>query len=395
MSINELIKRFSDIPLKDSKLLINRENEIYTLSKLAENYDNSIVGVTGARGSGKTTVLNLFEPKKNTVIKFIVRIEEKDTKLDIIASLLRGICQEIKKRQDFSKLKSEVENILNFLSYHEEKIQLISAGISYGAKLEKEKGTQKSLRYINATIKEKIESILKNITKVSRIALCIDEIDKEKTSEVVNIMDTLKGILRKENLVVFVSLPPKIYENYLKDEMLLREDYNLDDIFKKMVVLKNLPGENIIEIINTRLGKKFNSSISPKGKKMLVEYSLGNPRRAILPVYQALGVKTEKSLPVNENDILSEILPPLKMYIDSLKLTNAQVEILKISAIEIPNSVSKTELLDILINNGIKKSTAYDNIGKLITKEIFEDLGNNVCKLHSWVKIYYRGKKGR
>lgn len=92
MSINELIRRFNDNPLEDREFLVNRNKELLTLSRLAKNYESSIIGVTGERGSGKTTVLNLFTPEEPSVIKFIVRIEEKDIKLDIIASLLRRIC---------------------------------------------------------------------------------------------------------------------------------------------------------------------------------------------------------------------------------------------------------------------------------------------------------------
>lgn len=393
MNIQGLVKRFNDLPLKDKKLLINRDGELLTLSKLAENYDNSIVGVTGERGSGKTTVLNLFTTQSYSNIKLIVRIEEKDTKLDIIASLLRGICQNIQKVLKLKKFKSKSQETLDFLNYQEEKIHLMSVGISHIAKIEKEKGKSITIRYISSTIKEKLNEILEEMVKTFKITLCIDEIDKETSRDLVMILDSLKGILRKDNLIVFVSLPPQIYQNFLKDELLLREDYNLDDILKKIVALPQLSNEDILEIINSRLGAEFHSSISSEAKKVLIEYARGNPRRAILPIYQALGTKTTDELPITENDILTEIIPPLKQYIDTLRLTNTQMDILKILASRVPNTANKSELSDILIQENIKKSTVYDNIKKLTTKGILLEIDKNVYKLHPWVKIYFSTPK--
>ncbi len=260
MSIGELARRFNDSPLEDREFLVNRDEELLTLSRLAENYDSSIIGVTGERGSGKTTVLNLFTPEDPSIIKLMVRIEEKDTKLDIIASLLRGLCHGVQKERRFAGLKSNAEGILDFLNYQEEKIHLMSVGISHIGKFEREKGRYRTLRYISSTIKERIGDILKGMTENFKIVLCIDEIDKETSKDVVNILDSLKGVLRRQNLVVLVSLPPQIYETFLKDEILLREDYNLDDIFKKMVLLPRLSNEDILEVINSRLGDEFRSS---------------------------------------------------------------------------------------------------------------------------------------
>ncbi len=121
---------------------------------------------------------------------------------------------------------------------------------------------------------------------------------------------------------------------------------------------------------------------------MLIEYAQGNPRRAVFPVYQALGTKSVDSLPVTEDDILREILPPLKRYIDKLRLTSTQREIVKTLAQEVPNTTNKSELSDILLQGGIKRSTVYDNIQRLVAKKILLEEERDVYKLHPWVKLY-------
>lgn len=270
----------------------------------------------------------------------------------------------------------------------------MSVGVSHIGKFEKETGSHRTERYVSSTIKEKIENILETMTERFKIVLCIDEIDKETSRDIVNIMDSLKGVLRRQNLVVFVSLPPQIYENFLKDEILGREDYNLDDIFKKMVVLPRLSNKDILEVINSRLGDEFRSSITSEAKRMLIEYAQGNPRRAILPVYQALGTKTMDTLPITERNILTEVLPPLKQYVDSLGLTTMRVKIVNLLAFKLSNTASKLGLSNILIEGGIKKSTAYDNIKKMVQKGILIEVEEEVYKLHTWFKLYFQAHKG-
>lgn len=393
-----LLNNFNDLPLTRDKedFLINRENDLNTLSLWSENYENTIVGISGERGIGKTSILNIFLPPKGS-FRLIIKVREKDNTFAILVSILRSIAINTIKTGIFKGISSTAKDTLDFLSYHEERIGMMKYGLSEVLELGGEKGKIKAERFNLVTVRDRLDTLLGEMAKKTKIIICIDEIDKEKSKDVVNILDSVKEVFRKKNLLVIISLPPSIYHAFLRDELIMSENYNLDDIVKNIWFMPSLSQKNILDAINIRLDK-YQDSIEPDAKRLLVEYAMGNPRRSILPMQQVLGYKMGEDLPVSKKDIYDAIRAPLEKYIEELNIeslspTQKQMLEILINKFKRGHKFIKRMLLPTFyITEGLKKSTVYDNIAKLkeilFSKNILIRKDGDIA-LHPWVKIYY------
>lgn len=209
MRAEEIFAIFNDSPvqLKEKRLFVNREEQLRILNNVGAYIDNSIFGLSGPTGIGKTSLLNLSEVEKPEVEKILIEILRKESREGVAISLLYQICSFILSKPNWEYIHKIANQGKSFIQLAESKTsgsdikagKIIEIGKRRGKTLEERLSIENSC--------ERIEELLNAMTRSKKIFLCIDEIDKENKRDAILIIDSLKDVLRKKNVATIISLP--------------------------------------------------------------------------------------------------------------------------------------------------------------------------------------------
>jgi predicted KAP-like P-loop ATPase len=375
-----IVEALFDKPIDDKELLVNRKKELEHLNKIAYFQPMGIFGVCGETGVGKTTTLNFINAENAK--RLYILITEKDSKEVIIGDFLYklSLLQINSKNKKVRKLATEARDfILNEMSYNTS----YGGGINFAANVSYEKSINNKKRFNIYSVKEHIDNLLSLlIEEYGKVLIIVDELDKEKKEEVLNILDSLKSVLFKENIITIVSLPFSIYREYSNDRMRWNESGNLENIFKDMVFLEPLTAEDNKKMILKRI-KEYPDYFEMDALDEIAAFSDGNPRDALWIAQQVALFNTEKNKITKElvkkgiRRIISQNLN------NSLSFTDIQKTILKELAKE---PVDRTTLVKRL-EKKVKRQTVYTYINRMKDEGIILEK-SGILYLPSKIKYY-------
>ncbi|MBO8139944.1 MAG: ATPase [Thermosipho sp. (in: Bacteria)] len=364
MGLAKVIEHLTDKPLGPTQenLLVNRTNEIKNLNNIIKYHPLGIFGVSGETGIGKTTVLNFI--KCENVFSKRITLTFRESAESILYDLLYNLSKNLESDKELSNLAKETKEwVIEEVST----IKGFSLGISlYGSA---NKSSQKSItpRFNFFAAKEKLGKLLRKIVSVKgKFALIIDELDKESKDDTLLIVDALKNELLYENIIIIMTLPYSIYREYKLDRLRLNESGNLENIFKDIIFLEELTNSDIKELLLRRI-HKFLDVIPVDSLEPIIEFSDGNPRDALWIFSKIIFDNIDKKILRKEDAILS-IKKITKEYLGELNFTTLQTKAFEL--LKDFSSGTKDELLTLLQQNNIKRTTAYSILNTFIERKI-------------------------
>ncbi|ABS60436.1 ATP-binding protein [Fervidobacterium nodosum] len=375
-----IIEALFDKPIDNGDLLVDREKEIEHLNKIAYFQPMGIFGVCGETGVGKTTTLNFINSENAK--RFYVLITEKDSKEVIIGDFLYKLSNLALglKKKEINKVANEAKE---FILTEMSQSTSYGAGLSVSASFSYGKSTVSKKRFNIYTVKDYLDELLSLLVKVyGKILVIIDELDKEKKEEVLNILDSLKSVLFKENIVTFVSLPFSIYREYSNDRMRWNESGNLENIFRDMIFLDPLTVDDIKKMILKRI-KEYPDYFEMDALDEIAAFSDGNPRDALWIAQQIAIINSDKDKISKEvvKESIREIMAK------GLEKTWSFTEIQKTILQElINNPLDKSELVKRL-EKKIKRQTVYTYVKRMIDDGVLTE-NNGVLRVSTKIKYY-------
>lgn len=378
--IKELMAVLYDKPLdKNSKtLLVDRRKELARLENITSFQPLGIYGVCGETGVGKTTVLNLLN---DTIKSFYIILSEKDSKEIIIGDLLYKlalISAQAVNRGDKDKVEKIIEWIITerteTSSMHGGINSVVSAGATKASSVSRKFNVYQAYQMLGELI-----DILKS--KFERIVLIIDELDKEKKSDVLQILDSLKHLLVQNGVISIISLPFSIYREYAQDRLRWNESGNLENIFKDMIFLEPLEPADVQEMLVKRL-KNYPDILTNDAYQEIVRFSDGNPRDALWITQQIILDNTE-ARKIDGSIATNSIKKIVKEY---MKFGRALTDIQKKILMKIALNPGDRSSIANSLENEVKPQTTYTYINRLI-KEGFLLERNGIISVPG--KIYF------
>ncbi|WGS65820.1 KAP family P-loop NTPase fold protein [Marinitoga aeolica] len=375
-----IIKALFDAPISNKDFLVNREKELNHLNKIAYFQPMGIFGLCGETGVGKTTTLNFIDSEDAK--RFHILITEKDSKEIIIGDFLYKLsilALKLKNKKINNIAKESKEFILNEMNYN----TTYGGGLSFAANISYEKSVNNRKRFNIYSVKEYIDKLLSLLVEeYGKILIIIDELDKEKKEEVLNILDSLKNVLFKENIITFVSLPFSIYREYSNDRMRWNESGNLENIFKDMIFLDSLTIEDIKKMILKRI-KEYPDYFDIEALNEIAVFSDGNPRDALWMAQQIALINSDIDR-ISKDIAKKSIGMIISQNIEkSFSFTKIQKIILKEIA---RNSLDKSTLVKKL-EGKVKRQTVYTYIKRLMNDGIIIE-NKDILYLPAKIRYY-------
>jgi len=219
MEAEKIIKALADKPLqkKEQNYLVDRENEISKLNMLTRYHPFGIFGLCGETGVGKTTILNMIDSEE--IKKIRISLIHRENKESILYDLLYTISLNLSRVENHA-IKNLAKEVLNWIIEEVAVIKGATLGVSMIAKGDAKYEKTQLPRFNVFAAHEKLHRLLKtSIEEYGKIALLIDELDKESKQDVLNVLDSLKFELQQESMVTIFSLPYSIYREYKQDRM--------------------------------------------------------------------------------------------------------------------------------------------------------------------------------
>ncbi|HOJ88804.1 MAG TPA: AAA family ATPase [Pseudothermotoga sp.] len=375
-----ILQALFDEPLSKRDLLVNREKEIQALNMISSLQPSGLYGVCGETGIGKTTVLNFLEPDEGK--RIYLRLTEKESKEVIIQDILYKLANETKKDGD-SELSKISREAMEFVIEERTEGSSISAsgGVVLTGAVSKSKAKTRRFNVYQAyDFLDRILDLL--IKRHERVLLLIDELDKERKDDVLIILDSLKTVLNKKNLIVILSLPFAIYREYIRDRLRWNESGNLENILKDTLFLEPLNERDIQQMIMKRL-KDFPDCFDAESLYEISRYSDGNPRDALW-ISQQIVISNPQSDRITGPIAIQTIRNVVERYFaGSWTLTDRQEKVLRAV---LDYRGDRTALVKRLEQSGLKRQTAYTYINRLKKVGLIIERGN---ELRVSGKIFY------
>jgi AAA+ ATPase superfamily predicted ATPase len=333
-SENPFAPKTLESPEELEQLFVNRETEIKEIYNGLTTTNGGIVyGITGLRGSGKSSLLNkvLYEiEKKGKGLVLKIDASGKYREIEFLESLLGGICEGLKYKNPSNRLKAEIARIQSNLYFAPMISEMDASPKAYertiastiydvfGSDISAQKhttlksGIEKQLRHYNkSTIINEILHFLKNIREemgAERLIIAIDETDKCEFVDAYELFNCIKPVFQSKcSNFVFVGTC-EFYENFKKSfSDHTRESSITSSIFHYMVYVepfdKSSDKSLLREMIQKRLkfySTKIGGGANPfqgEAMKMIFEVSNGFPRqvfRLCAEAYNSFGEKGEE-----------------------------------------------------------------------------------------------------
>jgi AAA+ ATPase superfamily predicted ATPase len=333
-SENPFAPKTLESPEELEQLFVNRETEIKEIYNGLTSTNGGIVyGITGLRGSGKSSLLNkvLHEiEKRNKGLVLKIDASGKYRDIEFLESLLGGICEGLKEKNLSDVLKAEIARIQSNLFFAPMLSEMDASPMAYertiastiydiyGSDITTQKhtklktGIEKQLRHYNkSTIINETLHFLKRIKEEmgsERLIIAIDETDKCEFEDAYELFNCIKPVFQSKcSNFVFVGTC-EFYENFKKSfSDHTRESSITSSIFHYMVYVepfdKSSDKSLLKEMIQKRLNfysTKIGGGLNPfqgEAMKMIFEISNGFPRqlfRLCAEAYNSFGEKGEE-----------------------------------------------------------------------------------------------------
>jgi len=196
----KLVDNFRDRPLENETWLENRADELMWLKNATLNFSQTIIGISGERGCGKTSLLNLFDAEN--AIKIILDIEEKENKFQIILDISQKLCEFVLREKLPREIKKYAQQFYEFTQNQETKLTSREYGIDVGAKWQGQEGKTLSL-LINAGRDVLSRKFIYDTLQVSGLA----------KSSIADMLDKFiqKKVMESKNDSIFLDRKVKLY----------------------------------------------------------------------------------------------------------------------------------------------------------------------------------------
>lgn len=392
MKGEETLKMFNDLPLsKEEELFVNREEELTRMANIGRFTEGSIYGMAGETGCGKTTLFNMLSLPPE-VRKIVITITEKESKEAIVADLLHKLCLFVINTDIDKETSLLAGKTVEFLLQEETKAR--EKGVKIGKIIEGESKWARSSkeRYNITSLKNRLRKVISATTKISKVVLCIDEIDKEAKKDVVIILDSIKDALVFKNLSSLITLPPVMYQQYLEDRNSLFSEGNLENILKGIIPINKMEDRDIREVLKRRI-RAFPDILPGQIMEIMIKFADGNPREALLLCQNAIlskkiEVKYKKEdFILTLNEIKNEMEKFLRFRIHNLRLTPRETEMAK--AISKKEIVSRKDLLNSTYLDA-PKSTRHKVVDRLIAKKVLIETESDHYRVDRRSQLFYQ-----
>ncbi|WP_455795708.1 P-loop NTPase fold protein [Clostridium butyricum] len=280
-----------------SSLILNKRNK---LNEIIGQYIQGIHIISGMRGAGKTTFINLFKDE-HVNDRIFLHLNVIEGSFDLVSEMIIYLDNLVNEgslnitegcREKINRLKYKIFNDVlikkSFESRSAEnqtnKLQRIfginikkyvDINLSNNLTIEESEKNEIIYEVISTPIQKQekkikeLISILKELSEDNRIVVILDEIDKLSDDEFNILLDTNKELFLESGLVYFMVCDTKKYIN-------IRCDKRYVDMFNRYLYLPLLSWEEYI-IVCPKI-KEFNSINSVKESYF---YTIGNYRRII------------------------------------------------------------------------------------------------------------------
>ncbi len=311
MSSISSIKAFTTLALNDDNLkyFIGRKRIVGDMLSLILDHQN--FGVTGAPGTGKTTLFNFLKSelestknfkRKHKVLSFPFTIPNTaDFLKRLLFILLENLKQSDVKKIDLSKIKDDylytngIQEFLRSLVRYEpsrelDAYQVLRLYSDFLINEMKNASPSKTVKFLSPDkLLFVIVKILKNLKK--HLIFFVDDIDKviydpltNSTSEnrLASFLFELKEIMELSNTTWVFTLPLDFYNKY-KISFNKPESTSFLGIFSDIFLLHNFTRKRTVDLLRTRLGfsnfeGKIIDYIDSYSLNLLLDLSRGNPR---------------------------------------------------------------------------------------------------------------------
>jgi len=293
------------------KLFVDREKEIKLVRNTLTGSGGGVVyGISGTRGSGKSTVLNKVLSDVRAENGLIVKVKASGifTELDFLRKLLTDICDQIEMERLPEEVTMEINRLKTNLLYNEKIaegkaneasirasikasfLSFLSSEIGSEVKEKMERKIEKQLKqYSKSTLTREIEqflSYLRKQTKYDYMVIGIDETDKCRFEVAEELLESVKTVLGTEHChFVFVGTK-EFYDNFSRAFRGQEEEATLASIFNDIILIRNFADEQILKIIDKRLvyyslERKPKNPFSEKATQVILDLANGNPKQAM------------------------------------------------------------------------------------------------------------------
>lgn len=393
-SIRELIS--SD---ELERLFVDRDIEIRLLyNALTSSPGGVVYGISGIRGSGKSTVLNkVLEKVKETRNNLVVKIKASGyyEELDFLQKILTDVCDQVETAELPLKVKEEIVRLKTNLLYSEKieqakaseraikasiKANILSIlGGQVGSEDRKriQKAVERQLKpYTKSTLTREILKFLNFLKKEAGydlIVIGIDETDKCRFTVAEKLLDSVKTVLGTDDChFVFVGTL-EFHRNFIKAfQSGKEEEATIASIFEGVVPIKSFNENQILEIVEKRikyysLHEKTKNPFNKDAIQVILQLSNGIPKQALRLFSESFIYFGEKGTEIGPKELVSHFED--RGYIPELTaLQKRYVTVVRKLEIVEPRSETFIEELSKLKVRHRKKEQYHVQLDRLVDK---------------------------
>lgn len=340
------------------KLFVDREKEIRQLRNTFTGSEGGVVcGISGMRGSGKSTVLNkvLDEIEKENGLVIKVKASGTYAELDFLHKILTDVCDQIETQDLPKKVVEEIIRLKTNLLYTEKVaegkgseasirasikasiVSLFSSEISSEIKEKITKNVERQIKpYSKSTITREILqffSFLRDKTKFDYLIIGIDETDKCRFDVAEKLLDSVKTVLDTKHCHFAFVGTSEFYRNFIQVFRGQEEEATLASIFEDIVLIQRFSDQKVLEIISKRLGyysieDKPKNPFSKETMQLIVDFANGNPKQAMRLCSQSFMYFGDKGEEIGAGNLIKyfkskgyilDLTPTEKKYVDVVK----------------------------------------------------------------------------
>jgi hypothetical protein len=328
-------------------LFVDREDVLKQLVNGLDSSEGGVVyGISGIRGSGKSTALNkaLEEMRRKGSLTLKVSASGTYSEEEYLKKILTALCDQLEDKTFSDNLEKEIIRIKANLLYDEKitKEKTVDASIRASIKASvlnffgSEVGSE-----VKESVSDQIEKSLKPYSKVTlvrellhllallkkeakKIIVSIDETDKCSFETEEKCLDTIKEILlSRDSHFIFVGTLD-FYNNFRQVFLGKGEEATTSSIFSDVIPVHHLSPENSVQIINKRLAfyaidKHYKNPFDENALKCIFEIADGNPKQLMRLCSQGFIFFGDEGKQINAQELINYFMG--KNFIDRLSRT--------------------------------------------------------------------------